>query len=173
MLSLPYSLSKITTKWHSGNGKHCLRYFSSFIDENCLHCQKISKTITFVFTNCYLLLEMVTQSRRDSNSCFKNLQNLEAVVWRCSVRVCLHVTDTKSHLGWNSFRDEKISLYKWVSSRDLSEFHPGMKKFLYTSEFHLGTIWVEFHPRMKFNLKENIPLSMKTYLKIYHFNLIC
>ena len=29
--------------------------------------------------------------------------------------------------------------------------HPGMKKFLFTREFH---------PRMKFNLKENLLLSM-------------
>ena len=37
------------------------------------------------------------------------------------------------------------------------KFHPGMKR-------------VEFHPEMKFNLKENLSLSiMKTYNKIYHF----
>ena len=39
------------------------------------------------------------------------------------------------------------------------ETRPGMKKFLFTREFH---------PGMKFNLKENLPLSMKTYNKIYH-----
>ena len=50
-----------------------------------------------------------------------------------AVRVRLHVTETKSH--------------------------PGMKKFMFTCEFH---------PRMKFNLKENLPLSMKTLNKIYH-----
>ena len=57
-------------------------------------------------------------------------------------RVRLHVTETKSH--------------------------PGMKKFLFTREFHSGMKRVEFHPGMKFNLKENLPLSMKTYNKIYH-----
>ena len=37
------------------------------------------------------------------------------------------------------------------------KFHPGMER-------------VEFHPEMKFNLKENLSLSMmKTYNKIYHF----
>ena len=30
----------------------------------------------------------------------------------------------------------------------------------------------EFHPGMKFNLKENLPLSMKTYKKKYRFSLI-
>ena len=54
------------------------------------------------------------------------------------LRVRLHVTETKSH--------------------------PGMKKFLFTREFH---------PGMKFNLKENLSLSMKTYNKIYHFGVIC
>ena len=48
--------------------------------------------------------------------------------------------------------------------------HPGMKKFLFTREFHPRMKRVEFHPRMKFNLKQNLPLSMKTYNKIYHFS---
>ena len=49
--------------------------------------------------------------------------------------------------------------------------HPGMKKFLFTREFHPGMKRVEFHPGMKFNLKENLPLSMmKTYNKISHFS---
>ena len=40
--------------------------------------------------------------------------------------------------------------------------HLGMKKFLFTREFH---------PRMKINLKENFLLSlMKTYDKISHFS---
>ena len=39
-----------------------------------------------------------------------------------------------------------------------SKLHPVMKR-------------VEFHPGMKFNLKENLPLSMmKTYNKISHFS---
>ena len=46
------------------------------------------------------------------------------------LRVRLHVTEMKSH--------------------------PGMKKILFTREFH---------PGMKFNLKENLPLSM---MKIYN-----
>ena len=53
------------------------------------------------------------------------------------------------------YRDE-------ISSLD--EARPRMKKFLFTREFH---------PRMKFNLKENLPLSMKTYIKIYHISLMC
>ena len=47
-----------------------------------------------------------------------------------------------------------------------------MKKFLSTREFHPGIKRVEFHPGMKFNLKENLVLSMKTYNKIYYFSLI-
>ena len=35
------------------------------------------------------------------------------------------------------------------------ETRPGMKKFLFTREFHPGIKRVEFHPRMKFYLKEN------------------
>ena len=46
--------------------------------------------------------------------------------------------------------------------------HPGMKKFLFTREFHPGMKRVEFHPGMKFNLKESLPVSMKTYNEIYH-----
>ena len=62
------------------------------------------------------------------------------------LRVRLHVTKTKSH--------------------------PRMKKFLFTREFHPRMKREEFHPGMKFNLKENLPLSVKTYNKIYHFSLI-
>ena len=58
-----------------------------------------------------------------------------------------------------------------ISSRD--ETRPGMKKFLFTREFHPGMKRVEFHPGMKFNLKENLPLSMETYNKTYHLSLIC
>ena len=47
----------------------------------------------------------------------------------------------------------------------------GMKKCLFTREFHPGMKRVEFHPGMKFNLKENLSLSMmKTYNKISHFS---
>ena len=53
-----------------------------------------------------------------------------------------------------------------ISSQD--ETRPGMKKFLFIREFHPGMKRVEFHPGMKFNLKENLPLSMKTYNEIYH-----
>ena len=52
----------------------------------------------------------------------------------------LHVTETKSH--------------------------PGMKKFMFTCEFHPGMEGTEFHPEMKFNLKENLTLGMKTYKKM-------
>ena len=44
-----------------------------------------------------------------------------------------------------------------------TEPHPAMKKFLFTCQFHPGMKRVEFHPGMKFNLNENLPLSMKTY----------
>ena len=64
-----------------------------------------------------------------------------------SFRVRLHVTEMKSH--------------------------PGMKKFLFTRGFHLGMKRVEFHSEMKFNLKENIPLSIQKHKKTYHFSLIC
>ena len=40
-----------------------------------------------------------------------------------------------------------------------------MKKFLFTREFHPTMKQVEFHPGMKFNLKENLPLSMKNMMK--------
>ena len=47
-----------------------------------------------------------------------------------------------------------------ISSRDKTR--PGMKKFLLTREFYLGMKRIEFHSGMKINLKENLPLSMKT-----------
>ena len=61
-------------------------------------------------------------------------------------------------------------VYKGTPERYVTKTksHPGMKKFLITREFHTGMKHVEFHRGMKFNLKENLPLSMKTY-KIYHF----
>ena len=57
---------------------------------------------------------------------------------KAKIRVRLNVTDMKSH--------------------------PGMKKFLFTREFH---------PRMKFNLEENFPISIKKYQKKYYFGLAC
>ena len=45
-----------------------------------------------------------------------------------------------------------------ISSQD--ETRPEMKKLLFTREFHPGMKRVEFHPRMKFNSTENLPLSM-------------
>ena len=46
-----------------------------------------------------------------------------------------------------------------------------MKKFLFTREFHPRMKRVKFHPGMKFNLKENLSLSMmETYNKISHFS---
>ena len=40
--------------------------------------------------------------------------------------------------------------------------HPEMKKPLFTSEFHRVMKQVEIRPGMKFHLKENLPLSIKT-----------
>ena len=49
--------------------------------------------------------------------------------------------------------------------------HPGMKKYLFTREFHPGMKRVEFYPGMNFSLKENLPLIMKKlYNKISHFS---
>ena len=55
-----------------------------------------------------------------------------------------------------------------MSSRD--ETCPGMKKFLFTSEFNPGMKRVEFLPGMKFNLKENLPLSMMKTIKFLIFS---
>ena len=61
---------------------------------------------------------------------------------------------------------EKISKSVFTCNRDEissgDETRPGMKKFLFTREFHPGMKRVEFHLEMKFNLKENLPLSIKT-----------
>ena len=46
-----------------------------------------------------------------------------------------------------------------------------MQKFLFTREFHPGMKRGEFHPGIKFNLKKNLPLSMKTYKKKLPFQL--
>ena len=53
-----------------------------------------------------------------------------------------------------------------ISSRDKTR--PGMKKFLFTRESHPGMKRVEFDPGMKFNFKENLPLSKKTYNEIHN-----
>lgn len=54
-----------------------------------------------------------------------------------------------------------------ISSRD--ETRSGMKKGLFTCEFHSRIKRVEFHHGMKFSLKENLQLNMKTYNKIHIF----
>ena len=36
-----------------------------------------------------------------------------------------------------------------------------------------GTKRAELQPGMNFDLKENFPLSMKTYNTIFHFSMIC
>ena len=60
------------------------------------------------------------------------------------LRVCLEVTEMKSH--------------------------PGIKKIMFTREFHPGVNQVEFHPRMKFSLTENLLLNTETYNMMYHFS---
>ena len=74
------------------------------------------------------------------------------------LRLRLHVTETKSH--------------------------PEMKKFLFTRKFHPRMKRVEVHPGMKFNLKNNLPLSIQldtlnhqtiTFQKsnfVHHFRLL-
>ena len=47
-----------------------------------------------------------------------------------------------------------------------------MKKILFTREFYSGMKRIEFYPGMKFNLKENHPLSVKTYKIHYFFSVI-
>ena len=71
-----------------------------------------------------------------------------------------------------SFRDELIPVRVRLHVTEMKS-HPEMKKFLFTREFHPWMKRVEFHPGMKFNLKENLPLNMKIYNKTYHFSLIC
>ena len=48
--------------------------------------------------------------------------------------------------------------------------HPGMKKILFTREFRPGMKQIEFHPGMKFNFKENFPLSMMKTIKFIIFS---
>ena len=47
--------------------------------------------------------------------------------------------------------------------------HPGMKNFLFPREFHHRMKRVELHSGMKFHLKKNLPLSMKTLIKFIIF----
>ena len=54
-----------------------------------------------------------------------------------------------------------------ISSGD--ETHSTMKKSLFTREFHPRMKRFEFHHGVKFSLKENLQLNMKTYNKIYLF----
>ena len=91
---------------------------------------------------------------------------------------CLHVFFSFFHPCLSS-RDEFSYRQKRVNSKSAftcnqdeisspDETRPWMKKCLFTSEFHPRMKRVEFHPEMKFNLKENLPLSMKTCNEIYH-----
>ena len=114
------------------------------------HCVTITSTSRFwwrIVTDFFLALAnshltFITRlcALRAIVPCPPSLRTLCALI--SCLRVRLHVTETKSH--------------------------PGMKKFLITGVFHPGRKRVELHPGMKFNLKENLPLSMKTYNEIYH-----
>ena len=67
----------------------------------------------------------------------------------------------------------KVFIFKFdLKSVTEMKSSPGMKIFLCTREFHLGMKRVELHPGMRFYLKENLPLSMETYNKTYHFSFI-
>ena len=82
------------------------------------------------------------------------------------------------HIGSSPLSNYKFNLLYAIAFRGRlhvteAKSHPRMKKILFTREFHPGKKRVEFHSGMKFNLKENLSLSMKTYNKIYHFSLIC
>ena len=60
------------------------------------------------------------------------------------------------------FRKDKLKLRVRLHVTEMKSHH-GMKKFMFRSEFHPGMKRVELHLGMKFNLKENLPLSiMKT-----------
>ena len=83
-----------------------------------------------------------------------------------------------SALDWlsspNSFIYSKSAFTcNWDESSSRDETRSEMKKFLPAREFHPGIQQVEFNRGMKFNLKGNFPLSMKTYDEIYHFILTC
>ena len=54
-----------------------------------------------------------------------------------------------------------------ISSRD--ETRSGIKKSLFKCEFHPRMKRVQFHYGMKFSLKENLQLNIKTYNKIHLF----
>ena len=132
-------------------------------------------------------------------TCFKNLFRKSVKKWwyyssklatrtlQATLRECLHV---KFHPGMKSSLSMMTCLLLFtrfcrdeISSRDElvlvrvrlhvteTKFYPGMKNFLFTSEFHPGMKRVESHPGIKFNLNEDLLLSTKT--KIYHFSLIC
>ena len=65
------------------------------------------------------------------------------------------------HIQWEVFfQTESASTCNPDEHSSRDKTRPGMKKFMFTREFHLGMKREEFCPRMKFNLKENLPLSM-------------
>ena len=64
---------------------------------------------------------------------------------------------------------EKFSQTTSAFTCNQDEISSWDQKILFPRTFHPRMKQGEFHPGMKFNLKENIPLSMKTYNKIYHF----
>ena len=62
-----------------------------------------------------------------------------------------------------------MKIFRVKSPADQNKFTLA-EKILFTREFHPGMKRVEFHPGMKFNLKENLTLSMKTYSKSIIFS---
>ena len=94
------------------------------------------------------------------------------------------------HTQWEVFFQIKFhprlklySFHHWMKLTCKQKvFHPGTsfipgwdfisltcKRTLFTREFHTRMKRVEFHYSMKSNLKENLPLTMKTYNEIYHW----
>ena len=124
--------------------------------DHCWKCEfntdfEIEKYIIVMESNYWIVLLIITHTIR-KEECFCNL----CIAMNSNL---LDENRTKSVFTCN--RDE-------ISSRD--ETRPEMKKFLFTLEFHPRMKRVEFHPGMKFNLKENLPLSMMKTYKIFHFS---
>ena len=123
------------------------------------------RALRVIYNDQYSLLNELLSTKDDSTIHQQNIQTLMKEVYKFmsnfsfpidsnsfqirdniyNLRNFQQLANTKS--AFTCIRDE-------ILSRD--ETRPGMKKILFTHEFYPGMKRVEFHPGMKFNLKENL-----------------
>ena len=154
---------------------------STFISNTKLKLAKQHPEAELLLFGNYLLSSSTLRSknnRADSKKCAKKQVCLfvyfSGIIWLIIMKV---KTKSRSHkhdinrlmsrhgltYTKGAFTCNRDEISSWDETRH------GMKKFLFKREFHPRMKRVEIHPGIKFNLKENLPLSMKTYNEIYYW----